>query len=678
MNSFYDQLNPVQKQAVDHQHQQGGPLLVLAGAGSGKTAVLTQRIVKMVEQGVNPHEILALTFTNKAAAEMRERVALILGERGQGIRLCTFHSLAYWILKQPIHGVPNWKRLGFARKPLLGTEDSEDAAQGQAKKSRLSFDQLLVTIQNLLETDQEVVEWCQKQFVWILIDEYQDIDPVQYRIVRLLQGNRPYLFAVGDDDQSIYGFRGADVQNILRWKKDFPAGTLLKLEWNYRSASPVLDVANRLFPRKPLFLQKTLRPGSRRQDSLFRHGFVQVNSFDNAIEEIEWISRKITDLSHQEGVSLSSIAILCRFNQQVQWYRRALDRCGIMVQDENIEGVQILTIHASKGLQYAVVLITGLNEGLLPAFPQPYWGRQRSRQHFAEEERLFYVAITRAECRLYLLSCGQRVWKGKAKKFALSRFFCYLDQICVKHARILPVPILLNKTLLLLQTIAYMTWACVRYAWICLFRREQKRIWLEKTLLKWAAFVVRLMKVDLNIQGLEKLDQVDWTRPVFVVANHQSYLDIPVVLLSLNRMLGFVAKKELDWIPLLGFWMRQIGSLVIQRNRKGVGYDVQKHLASSQYPPRIVIFPEGTRSKDGKLLPFRSGAFRFAFEMKGWIIPVMLRKTRSAWEDRERWEPCCVVSEILEPVDCGSTDQSVKQIQCLVKDQIQRGLEAHA
>lgn len=286
-------LNPQQRAAVIHRE---GPLLLLAGAGSGKTRVITCRIVHMLEQGVSPDNILAVTFTNKAAREMKERVEeMISRERCKGMVIATFHSLCVRILKSHID------RLGFKKnfsiypaadqqrlvRELLRNLDSNssqsDADQVMwrisAAKNKLifadeytpnsrdplsalaaeiypryqkalkaynavDFDDLLLLTVRLLEEHDDLLNKYRSGFLYQMVDEYQDTNPAQYRLLQLLAGGHHNLCVVGDDDQSIYAFRGADVSNILDFEKDFPGAKTIKLEQNYRSSGNILGAAN--------------------------------------------------------------------------------------------------------------------------------------------------------------------------------------------------------------------------------------------------------------------------------------------------------------------------------------------------------------------------------------------------------------------------------------------------
>ena len=301
-------LNPAQREAVEHGT---GPLLVVAGAGSGKTRVLTTRIARLIEsEGVLPRQILAVTFTNKAAGEMRERVARLLGEDPAGMWIGTFHGIGARLLRMHatlVGRTPEYtiydeddtlavvKRLmerrrishkEFVPKAILGEISSAKNAMVDAGEyetlartplskaaasiyhdlepalrgaNAVSFDDLLVLPLQILRNHADVRARLADRFHHILVDEYQDTNRVQYEFVRILAGGHNNLLVVGDDDQAIYGWRGADIRNILDFERDFPAATVVRLEENYRSTAPILDLANDVIKVNESRRGKTLR-----------------------------------------------------------------------------------------------------------------------------------------------------------------------------------------------------------------------------------------------------------------------------------------------------------------------------------------------------------------------------------------------------------------------------------
>src|SRR5262245_50037780 len=290
-----DTLNDPQRHAVTHR---SGPLLILAGAGSGKTRVLTMRIANLIHHGIEADRILALTFTNKAAREMRTRLKALLGKAPDGLWVGTFHAIATRMLR------PHADRLGYragftifdeddsrsimkraladldldprkhqvagllaaisrakaeARSPddLTGKKAADRALrlvyeryQALSRDSNgMDFDDLLLNLVRLLRTDAEVLQEWRDRFDHVLVDEYQDTNRVQYELLRLLCDGHRNLAVVGDDDQSIYAFRGADVRNILDFERDYTDATVVKLEQNYRSTQAILDVAHNVICR---------------------------------------------------------------------------------------------------------------------------------------------------------------------------------------------------------------------------------------------------------------------------------------------------------------------------------------------------------------------------------------------------------------------------------------------
>ena len=240
------------------------------------------------------------------------------------------------------------------------------------------------------------------------MDEFQDIDPGQYAFCRLLLGDSRNLVAVGDDDQAIYGFRGADPGCILRFLDDFPDGTLVKLEANYRSDQRILDLANRIFLDKDPRFRKTLR--SPRPPAGKGPRVVRIDSRDGW-EQMRCVAR-LARSSAEAGVPWDRIAVLARSNRLCDTVRRGLARFGVPPE------AVVQTIHASKGLEYETVFLVGLEEGLFPI----------ADADLQEERRLFYVAVTRARERLFLMHASTRFWRGKKKRFRPSAFLRWHEE----------------------------------------------------------------------------------------------------------------------------------------------------------------------------------------------------------------------------------------------------------
>lgn len=680
-------LNADQRAAVLHDHEVGAQLLILAGAGSGKTSVLTKRIQYRIASGVQPEKILALTFTAKAAAEMRERVQKLFPEAG--VRLCTFHSLALYMLKQKVGNQFAYEMVGFRKPPVpqdsvgreflaelsklkikSGTLDRENLfadgyparLRGKLKQLRQNvlesgqvvFEDLIYQSINLLENFEEARDYFRNQWQEILVDEYQDINPTQYRLVKGLLGNRKSLFVVGDDDQAIYGFRGADIGNINRFCDDFKESTLIRLEWNYRSVPNILHLANDIFVNKPLRLRKVLRAGNGNGSGgnpLYRENRKpEIWQSENPVEEMQKIIWKIKELRQSYDLNWKNFAILVRYNRQRMYYEEALRDAELPVAGSELDdgelledGIHVETVHASKGLQYAVVFYAGLAEGLTPGECTGN-ASQRKRQ-LDEERRLYYVGVTRAEAYLILLYCKRRFWKGRLRDLKRSRFLPKAE----RHVG-WDMPVALFK----LQAISivgfYMFWQIVILPYVMIRYRGNVQAWIDRKIQLFAKFCMRRLRVDLDIQDQALLAKVDWTRPVFVMGNHSSYMDIPVVFLAIERTIGFIAKEELGKIPFLNFWMKKIGCLLVKRGAGGGANKIREAMAKLEQP-RIFIFPEGTRSKNGQLLPFKSGGCRLALEAEAIILPVVIKGTAETWERRTTSGTCKVTAKILEPID---------------------------
>lgn len=354
--SIYDTLNPMQKEAVLHTE---GPLLILAGAGSGKTRVLTHRIAYLIEEKeINPWNILAITFTNKAAGEMRERVDSLVGFGAESIWVSTFHSTCVRILRRyiehlgyttsfSIYDSDDQKTLmkqvfktldidtkqykersvlgiiSSAKDKLISPEEfllnaGQDFRQkkvgeiyreyqNQLKKNNaLDFDDLIVKTVELFQNDSQILDYYQERFRYIMVDEYQDTNTAQFKLISLLASKYGNLCVVGDDDQSIYRFRGADIENILSFEQTFPGARVIKLEQNYRSTQNILDAANGVIRHNRGRKEKSLWTANGTGDEIL------FKQFDDARDEADYIARQIRD----SEFSYQDQAVLYRTNAQ--------------------------------------------------------------------------------------------------------------------------------------------------------------------------------------------------------------------------------------------------------------------------------------------------------------------------------------------------------------------------
>ncbi len=352
-------LNPDQRQAVEHVE---GPLLVLAGAGSGKTRVLTCRIARLIEtHGVDPGLIMAVTFTNKAAEEMRNRVRTLLGSEPSGMWIGTFHSIGARILRRHAgrigfgpgftildaddslrvikrvmadRNVPQrWKPqavqgfisrakdnlvtpAGFAESAVDPfsriVADIYPAYQARLKDGNaFDFDDLLVKPVELFESNPNVLERFQRRFQFVLVDEYQDTNHAQYRFIALLAREHGNLFVVGDDDQSIYGWRGADIRNILEFERDFAAADIIRLQRNYRSTQVILRAANRVIAENVNRKGKTLYTENESGQPI-----TLVTAADE-VDEAEWIAGTVAlKVESEPDLTHRSLVVLYRTNAQ--------------------------------------------------------------------------------------------------------------------------------------------------------------------------------------------------------------------------------------------------------------------------------------------------------------------------------------------------------------------------
>ena len=371
--NIYDTLNAEQREAVFHTE---GPLLILAGAGSGKTRVLTHRIAYLIEEkGINPWNILAITFTNKAAGEMRERVDDIVGFGSESIWVSTFHSTCVRILRRHIDrlGYDNnftiydgddqktlmkdvckllqidtktyrertiLSAISSAKDEMITPEEYELNAYGDFSKKKiaeaykeyerqlkannaLDFDDLLVKTVQLFQTEPEILEYYQERFRYIMVDEYQDTNTVQFKLISLLAAKYKNLCVVGDDDQSIYKFRGANIQNILSFEKEFEHTKVIKLEQNYRSTSTILDAANAVIKNNVGRKAKSLWTENGEGEK------IQFRQFDTAYDEAEYIVGDIRERVDHGKASYCDHAVLYRTNAQSRLFEEKMITANI-------------------------------------------------------------------------------------------------------------------------------------------------------------------------------------------------------------------------------------------------------------------------------------------------------------------------------------------------------------
>jgi superfamily I DNA/RNA helicase len=465
-----------------------GSILVLAGAGCGKTTVLTRRIAWLCISGYDPENICALTFTRKAAEEMRERVSNLESMAGFEKKpfIATFHSFSLSILREIVDGKENFSRIGYTVSPqllsekdrlklisgMVAQEDREilgvDLASLDAlitkcsvfpekinsysvesqsyirkillkftteKRSRgvWDFDDLTAGVIELFGNDKSIMEYYQKKYSYYLVDEFQDTNPVQINFLKHLLTPSTGLFAVGDDDQAIYGFRGADIEPTLQFDTLFNNAKIFKLQINYRSTPQILGTANLIFKNKPAAYRKILQSG------LKNHGSNGVRpkwlKFENQLLMAECILERAAMHARLLNVKIAECAILFRVNKSLEWVAQYYAQKGYSTE----QVPALFTIHASKGLEYPLVFLCDLEESVFPNYRPPgkkvrkgkiigrmldYFigGREPAVCDWDEEQRLFYVGVTRAKQVLYMISVKNKDVYGRPHRFKKSRF----------------------------------------------------------------------------------------------------------------------------------------------------------------------------------------------------------------------------------------------------------------
>jgi DNA helicase II / ATP-dependent DNA helicase PcrA len=474
-------LNDEQVAAVtaDYNHH----ILVLAGAGCGKTTVLTRRISYLISNGFESSSLCALTFTRKAADEMAERVHSGINSDIGAPLIHTFHSFARTILLDTVDGMPNFHRIGYHTLPRLLEEPDRwrmlaNLTNGEQRRHYnldiASLDNLLARFEvfpecikgitpekyaciksvykkftaekkadglwdfsdmlsgclELFRENDAILNHYRAAFRAVLVDEFQDTNPLQIEIVKLLLGDTIKIFAVGDDDQAIYGFRGADIRPTLEFTSVFPGAQIVKLQINYRSSRAILDYANNIFRHKNAVYRKILEAGNRNISDTVKP---EKKMFENSDMQLAWIEKTAEKISEGSGISIDKMVILCRTNESVSAVNELITQ-----KHQKLSGIGVLTVHKSKGLEFPVVFLTDLEESIFPSYRLPRTKPIRSWMDFVqslfkkrvsidcdwdEELRLYYVAVTRAQRFLYLLSVKNKVMYNRSFRLEPSRFF---------------------------------------------------------------------------------------------------------------------------------------------------------------------------------------------------------------------------------------------------------------
>ncbi|MGX6604685.1 UvrD-helicase domain-containing protein [Micromonosporaceae bacterium Da 78-11] len=531
-----DRLDAMQRVAASAP---GGPLLIVAGPGTGKTRTLTHRIAYLcAELGVFPERCLAITFTRRAAAELQDRLDVLLGDVAEDITVGTFHSIGLRILKENAKaaGLGSHWRIADEQEQAAVREQAGDDEQAYAKLMRqqdlVDLDDLIALPVALLRDEPALVERYRRQWQWIFVDEYQDVDETQYELLRLLSPADGNLCAIGDPDQAIYSFRGADVKYFLRFNQDFVDARLVRLTRNYRSSAPILAAAVQAIAPSSLVNGRRLDPARLDPESPLVGRYPAGSVADEADFVLRTIDDLVGGLSHRSldsgrvdsravvagNLSFSDIAVLYRTDAQSQPIVDALSRAGVPVQkrshnrlrdrpgvqviarelrhegglggslaarvkltaqvlaqrfaaptldaeqvapedvwaaadlltplaqrigddlprflqeiatgaevdalDPRAEAVNLLTLHAAKGLEFPVVFLVGCEDGLLP---MRWPGSTPDEDEVAEERRLFFVGLTRAQDRLYVTHAARRFRHGKEREQSPTPFLDAID-----------------------------------------------------------------------------------------------------------------------------------------------------------------------------------------------------------------------------------------------------------
>jgi DNA helicase-2/ATP-dependent DNA helicase PcrA len=531
-----DRLDAMQRVAASAP---GGPLLIVAGPGTGKTRTLTHRIAYLcAELGVFPERCLAITFTRRAAEELRERLDHLLGDVAEDITVGTFHSVGLAILRENARaaGLPaNW-RIADDMERAQAREQAGDDDLAYTKLMRqqdlVDLDDLITMPVELLRDEPALVEQYRKRWQWIFVDEYQDVDETQYELLRLLSPSDGNLCAIGDPDQAIYSFRGADVKYFLRFNEDFVDARLVRLTRNYRSSAPILAAAVQAIAPSSLVRGRRLDPARLDPEAPLVGRYFAASAADEADFVVRTVDELVGGLSHRSldsgrvdsraiapgPLSFSDVAVLYRTDAQAGPIVEALSRAGVPVQkrshnrlrdragvqviarelqhagglggslaarvkltaqvlaqryaaptldaeqlapedvwsaaellmplaqrigddlsrflqeiatgaevdtlDPRAEAVNVLTLHAAKGLEFPVVFLVGCEDGLLPL----RWpGATAEEAEVAEERRLFFVGLTRAQDRLYLTHAARRFRHGSEREQSPTPFLEPID-----------------------------------------------------------------------------------------------------------------------------------------------------------------------------------------------------------------------------------------------------------
>ena len=477
-------LDEYQQNAVQNENKQ---LLIIAGPGSGKTTVLTRRIAYLInEKNINPENCLAITFTRRAAQEMRERLNKLLSSGAEKLNIHTFHSLCFSILKE------NYETAGLAKDFTVMSEQEKALCKDEKLlENALSFDDLITLTVKLLEENEDLLKNYRERFKYISVDEYQDIDESQYKLTRLLVPQNGNIFVIGDPNQAIYGFRGGNAEFFNNFKIDYPDTQTISLKNNYRSTNSIVDASNQMIncfnivsvldrPHEKITIHKAPTDkaeaefiASTIENLIGGHSFFSIDSqrstgddTDYSFSDFAIIYRTSSQLPpiiealKRTGMPFVKLSndLLCEQKPVMELLNSLNDESPVYEQIENgnfeiddyiiqyllniaenskdknefihqvsllteadaldkrADRITLMTLHASKGLEFKCVFIAGLEDGILPLY------RAEEDKEIEEERRLLYVGMTRAKERLFLSHAEKRFWLGTPKNLPVSPF----------------------------------------------------------------------------------------------------------------------------------------------------------------------------------------------------------------------------------------------------------------
>ena len=458
------QFNKEQEQAILHRD---GPMMVLAGPGSGKTTVLVQRILHLTKTlRIDPSSLLVITFTRAAAKEMEERYKK-KANGGGAVTFGTFHSVFFRILCEArgfsasniasgrqcfdiLSGILKSRfascrfttdmtelllgAIGACKSNEIPWGEAEDCpveknlfceiAEAYAKEMRrqglIDFDDMLTECLNLLKEDRSVLMKLRRRYAYVMVDEFQDINQTQYEIVKRISAPRNHLFIVGDDDQSIYGFRGSKPELMLAFPNEFPGCKTVLLGTNYRSKGRIVRHSLSLIAHNQVRYEKALRAHAQEGAP----DTVEVHAAENAQDEAERVAALLKKRMDGGG-SLSDAAVLFRTRGCASALPKVLDAVGIpytVGAKTEKKGVRLMTFHASKGLEFDEVLLIGANEGEAPS------RKAANDAQIEEERRMFYVAMTRAKHKLHIFVTDDPYNTNKKKSRFVTEAGCEIQK----------------------------------------------------------------------------------------------------------------------------------------------------------------------------------------------------------------------------------------------------------